>query len=611
MDGETHSMPQTATNEETGVQAEGPTPSAKRVLIISADVGEGHAAAARALSQQIAASDELAEVTVVDGLEAMGPVVKQSVQDGYRTQLDSAQWSYSLMYGAMEKIPPVRWFAKRLMLGFGARSLARTIAEHDPDVIVSTYPVVTVVLSHLRRRGIVRVPTIATITDLTGLFFWAQKGIDMHLVMYDESLPAVERIAGRGSAQVVRPLISADFLEPRAPSASRRALGLPEDGRMVVVSGGGWGVGDVEGAVAQLCEDRQISSIVCLAGRNDELRARLETTFAGDARVTVFGFTERMPEILAAADVLVHSTGGVTCLEARATGTPVVSYGLPIGHARLNTEAMAQLDLVRLAHDAGELREHVAASCEPGTTPPNADGPQAAQVVLEAPQRISPPPRWVLRTKTLAAQAAVVLALGTWMMSTDEVAALAKIFGVHPLTRVHTSHREVAVIVRTSGGEIVPAATALSAAGIHVSFADGAGSGAPPVQRVDAVRGAGEGLVPEASHSSFLHWLGTRGQLHRQATALKLGRHYYYLPPRGGADLGQLVMAQLAGDTPINGATVVRGGKITGALQPGDVIVLETAGPAVVGDVTRLADQLGARGYATSSLEEVTARAHR
>ncbi len=45
----------------------------------------------------------------------------------------------------------------------------------------------------------------------------------------------------------------------------------------------------------------------------------------------VLGFTDRMPEVLAAADVLVHSTGGVTCLEARAAGTPVVSYGLPVG----------------------------------------------------------------------------------------------------------------------------------------------------------------------------------------------------------------------------------------------------------------------------------------
>src|SRR5208282_3346841 len=78
--------------------------------------------------------------------------------------------------------------------------------------------------------------------------------------------------------------------------------------------------------------------------------------------VVVYGFTDRMPELLAAADVLVHSTAGVTCLEAKAAGTPVVSYGLPVGHARLNTRAMANLNLLRLANDTNELREHVRAS---------------------------------------------------------------------------------------------------------------------------------------------------------------------------------------------------------------------------------------------------------
>ena len=60
---------------------------------------------------------------------------------------------------------------------------------------------------------------------------------------------------------LVRPLISAEFLQPRCPTETRRALGLPEEGRMVVVSGGGWGVGDVQGAVKELCKVPDISSI--------------------------------------------------------------------------------------------------------------------------------------------------------------------------------------------------------------------------------------------------------------------------------------------------------------------------------------------------------------
>src|SRR5205823_1721987 len=192
-------------------------PSVRRVLILSADVGEGHAAAARALAAQLEQAPDPTEVTVIDGLAAMGPFLRPVVEDGYRVQLRFIPWSYTIVYWLLEHVAPFRAFTRTLLCRFGSRPLARRIARHDPDVVVSTYPAVTVVLARLRRRRMIDCPTVATITDLTGLFFWAQPGIDMHLVMYGESMPSVERIAGDGSVRLVRPLISAEFLEPRCP----------------------------------------------------------------------------------------------------------------------------------------------------------------------------------------------------------------------------------------------------------------------------------------------------------------------------------------------------------------------------------------------------------
>src|SRR5439155_15057467 len=421
------------------------------------------------------------QVTVIDGLRAMGHVLRPVVEDGYRIQLRFVPWTYTIVYWLLNRVLPIRAFTRWLLCVFGSRPLARAIARHDPDVVVSTYPAVTVVLARLRRTGAVGCPTVATITDLTGLFFWAQRGIDMHMVMYGESLHSVERIAGRGSARLVRPLISAEFLQRRCPLAARRALGLPEAGRMVVVSGGGWGVGDIEGAVREFTAVPEVSSIVCLAGRNEQLARRLRRAFDEVPRVHVYGFTERMPELLAAADVLVHSTGGVTCLEAMAAGTPVVSYGLPVGHARVNTRAMAAFDLVRLAKDAGQLREHVRASfagdgpvalAEARASEGGADT-AAAEVVLGAPRRVRPIPRWRLRAVAIATQLALLLGAGTWMMSTDEVAALAtRILSVHPLATVKTDQPVVGVIVRVPA-QVAPGVAALLArSGTHVSFAD-------------------------------------------------------------------------------------------------------------------------------------------
>ncbi|MGH2855054.1 MAG: MGDG synthase family glycosyltransferase [Solirubrobacteraceae bacterium] len=591
----------------------------RRILILSADVGEGHATAARALAQQIEAAPEEAEVMVIDGLAAMGRVLRQVVQDGYRVQLRFLPWSYSLVYWLLERVPPVRWLTRWQLRLFGARPLARRIAEYQPDVVVSTYPAVTVVLARLRRTGAVTCPTVATITDLTGLFFWAQPGIDMHLVQYGESLPSVERIAGEGSARLVAPLISAEFLKPRCPLQTRRALGLPEDGRMVVVSGGGWGVGDVEGAVRELCRVEDVSSIVCLAGRNEQLHERLSATFARESRVHVYGFTDAMPQLLAAADALVHSTGGVTCLEAKATGTPVVSYGLPVGHARLNTRAMADLELLRLANDTGELREHVQASFVSGETASQPASPahereraqahpHAVDVVLRAPRRVSPIPLWRLRLAAFCVQLVALLSVGMWTMSTDEVSAwAAAILHVHPLVHVHTHRPDVSVIVRAPAGDITRVAGELDARGIHVSYADG---GVDSPATIAALRSSGDELLPELpAGSSVLRWVRTRGALRAQARALGLHRRFYFLEPASGLTVGQLLFARTVGATPVKGALRLsaRGPLPQRPARAGDVLVVavDGSGASVLG-LERIVSRLTGERLSVESLAELT-----
>jgi hypothetical protein len=478
---------------------------------------------------------------------------------------------------------------------------------------------------------------VATITDLTGLFFWAQPGIDMHLVMYGESMPSVERIAGPDSVRLVRPLISADFLVPRCPTGARRALGLPTDGRMVVVSGGGWGVGDVAGAVREFTRVEEVSSIVCLAGRNEHLAEKLSSAFAGEPRVHVYGFTKRMPELLAAADVLVHSTGGVTCLEAMAAGTPVVSYGLPVGHARINTRAMADLDLVRLANDRAELREHVrasfgAASANGGAVAASnddaganrhpvgdagrnghagADGGlvhQAVDVVLGAPRRVRPLPLWRLRLAAFATQAALLVGTGSWVMSTDEVTALAaKVLNVHQLSHVRTSQQDVGLIVHAPARVLDALAGRLAAQGIHASFADDAG--VPTQGRVVRFESLGDELLPEVPPSALFRWVKTRSTLHSQARALGLHHHYYYLEPRGGLSVGQLVLARTAGATPVKGALRM---SATDPLpqrpaRAGDVIVVELGGsPASLNGLDRIVSWLASGGLGVEPLSSLT-----
>jgi UDP-N-acetylglucosamine:LPS N-acetylglucosamine transferase len=575
--------------------------------VLSADVGEGHAAAARALAAELAAEPFSVEVVVEDGLAACGWLLRRLIRDGYRTQLRRLPWSYGLLYALFTRFPPARALGRSGLRFLASRSLLRLIRSHEPDVVVSTYPGVTAVLGGLRRRGLLRVPTCATITDLAGLAFWADAGIDLHLVMYEECVQPVERLAGEGSVRRVRPLVAPPFLVPRSRSEARQALGLPPEDVVVLVSGGGWGIGDLEGAVRSSMSLPN-TRVICVCGRNQSARRRLATCFGADERVSVLGFTERMSELLAAADVLVHSTGGVTCLEALVRGCPIVAYRPSPGHGRLNAKRMASLGLVQAANSPFEL---VAALRRmrlerPSRRPAPLTSPTAASIVVGARARVRPFPRlWPALARTGAAVAAAVM-LGGWTLSSDDPYALvAKTLDLRPLTAVSTSRREVGLVVRVQPTLLPAIATELATSHARASFALRV---APDPSSLAILGRAGDEALPEVASGALTDWLDTREGLAREAGALGLSQRFYYLAPSSGFTLGQYLLARTLGALPVSGSLrLAPGAGAPRALHRGDVVVetLKSISPSALGPLDDLLASLRRRGLRAVPLSEL------
>jgi UDP-N-acetylglucosamine:LPS N-acetylglucosamine transferase len=152
---------------------------------------------------------------------------------------------------------------------------------------------------------------------------------------------------------------------------------------VVLVSGGGWGVGDLAGAVDAALE-LDIAVVACLCGRNEILRERLTARYGGDDRVRVVGFTEQMSEWLAAGDALVHSTGGLTVLEAYVRGCPTISYGWGRGHIRVNNAAFRRFGIAEVVESGSDLERALRGALAVRNAPGLALAalPSAASVVL-------------------------------------------------------------------------------------------------------------------------------------------------------------------------------------------------------------------------------------
>jgi UDP-glucose 4-epimerase len=389
-----------------------------KVLVLTADIGEGHDLPARIIKADIEEEVPQAQVEIDNGLEAMGALLSAVVRGGSRFTFRWAPWLFDIQYWLITRFAPTRWLAHHLMYLFGARGLVRLIARHDPDLVISTYPGTTAVLGMLRENRRLAIPVQSAITDLAGLRYWVHPGVDMHYVTHPESIEEVERLAGPQSVRWARPPISREFLMPRTRRDAREALDVPAHARMVLVSGGGWGIGDLEGAIESALADDD-TMVVCITGRNEVAREKLESRFGENEEVRVLGFTEQMSDWMAAADAMIHATAGLTVLEAHIRGCPVVSYGFNAGHLRANNAAFERFGLAEVARSSHELESMLRHVTGERRSPDSsfASLPSIASQALSVRSRVKPQPVWRLRFERVAAAVTLVALAVVLMLS--------------------------------------------------------------------------------------------------------------------------------------------------------------------------------------------------
>lgn len=323
-------------------------------------MGAGHDGAARELARRLESQGH--EARIVDFLDCCPFGIGWFIKWSYLLQLRFAPWSYDLTYRLWYKLPSSWGFIVRLDTLMAGRLLRRAIRESDADVVVSTYPLSSLVLGNMRKKGWLKVPAVTFLTDFAVHPLWVHPEIDAHLAT---SPFAAETASDRGGkdARASGPLVSARFVRPvpSARDATRRSLGLAPGRRAVLVVAGSWGVGDVVGTVESIARVGGYHPVT-VCGTDEQLKKVLEARGLG----TVIGWTDEMPALMTACDAMVENAGGLTANEAFAIGLPVVTFKPIAGHGKDNAVGMAEIGVTLYAHDEDELRDALEAVTLPG-----------------------------------------------------------------------------------------------------------------------------------------------------------------------------------------------------------------------------------------------------
>lgn len=321
--------------------------TAARVLVISGSVGAGHDGAADELISRLAALDIAAERR--DYLDALPRIFRYLLRDGYRLSIGYVPVVFDWMFTHLEYSCWVQKVALWLCR-MAQRHVLRWVSGHD--VVVSTYMLASQTLGQLKETGLVNAILVTFLTDPAVHRLWVHPAVDHHVTV-TEATARMGQLVYHTPMRAVGGLVSPRFAHQPALAHRQRLraeLGLSSEGLVVLLAAGSLGMGDVP-QVARTISSSGVAEVVVLCGRNDRLRKQLST----QPGVVALGWRDDVPELMAAADVLVHNAGGLSLTEALTAGLPAVTYRPIPGHGVANSEVLAEAELAPWPKDEAEL----------------------------------------------------------------------------------------------------------------------------------------------------------------------------------------------------------------------------------------------------------------
>lgn len=298
-----------------------------RVTILTANVGGGHLAASRSLSEAFEGKAYVKQVSLIDDhapfpLNTWGPT--------YAPWVNYTPWLYRMVYRfgeSRERVVTTQKAFYPLLRSY----VATMVRPDEADLFISVHPLqIEIPLWYMADIG-KRIPFATVVTDpVTAPLAWFCPDVDLCVVA---TQPAYETGLSCGLTPDRLKLIGLPIrrafgqMQGRDKGDLRARLGLAPKKPLILMSGGGAGIGRIvpmaRAVAKRLAQQERDVQMAIVAGRNKELQRRLQRQ-KWPIPVRVLGFVDNMAEWMGATDLLLTKAGPGMLAEAACLGVPVV-----------------------------------------------------------------------------------------------------------------------------------------------------------------------------------------------------------------------------------------------------------------------------------------------
>lgn len=362
-----------------------------KTLILSCDMGGGHNSAAKALAQW--GESHGAECEIADTLSFISTDFSKTMSDLYIFTTKSNL--IKIIYRTGEMVPRSRKVKSPVYVAnkIYCKKLYDHITEGGFDSVICTHVFPAEAMTVLRRRGLL--PGLRTVfvqTDYDALPLMKDLEVDGIVIPHPHLIE--ECVATGARRELLYPFgipvrkecwIRVDKADAREECSGifSDSGSINKDAHWYLIMSGSMGFGKTGELIHDIVDSEGKGvEVFAVCGSNTKLRDRLHKDFSADANIHPIGFTDLVPLLMDACDVLFTKPGGLSSTEAAAKRIPLIHTapipGCETDNARFfhyhgmsysTTDTMQQVAVARLLCTDKKFREGMTAAQAANTFP--------------------------------------------------------------------------------------------------------------------------------------------------------------------------------------------------------------------------------------------------
>lgn len=340
-----------------------------RVLILSASTGGGHMKASSALKKYIVDNNNEAIVEIVDTLEYVSHMLNKTITEGYEYLAKNTPKMYGAMYKTTNKDNRLNSFVLAINNQFSKR-LMPLLNNFNPDIIISTHPFVTEMVSNLKGMGKVEIPLICLMTDYAPHKTWINENVDAYIVANDEMIDMMDKMGV--NRDIIYPYgipVDDTFYTEKDRNDILKELDMSQEVPTILIMAGSFGVNDILKIYSNIVKIDLDFQIIVITGRNtklydafEKLLSKADNEDEEDNRINITNkisvkkpsilskepahkkptkllfFTDEVHKYMRAADLIITKPGGLTVSEALACNLPMAIFNAIPGQEEENAD---------------------------------------------------------------------------------------------------------------------------------------------------------------------------------------------------------------------------------------------------------------------------------